>query len=134
MPAQREVVFGIWLDAQSLQEWMCAGATRVTYAEVHPVVGGYFRVDMTTPDGQTLVHSGEYLLIQPPEKLVFTWRSPSVEDAMTRVTVELNDHGDACTLTLTHETLPNEHIVRRHHMGWSDILSKLQASVSEKSS
>ena len=32
LPASREEVFDAWLDAESLQEWMCPGATRKTVA------------------------------------------------------------------------------------------------------
>ena len=132
MPAPRETVFALWLDAASLKDWMCAGDTHVSSIVVNPVVGGRFRIDMTSPDGRTLLHIGEYLVIQPPEKLVFTWRSPAVDDRTTQVTVELRDDGDGCQLTLIHETLPHEGSVEQHRMGWNDILSKLVACIVEE--
>jgi uncharacterized protein YndB with AHSA1/START domain len=129
MPAPREAVFALWLEADSLKSWMCAGSSRVAFIEVNPVVGGQFRIDMASPDGQTLIHTGEYLVIQPPEKLVFTWHSPAVEDRTTKVTIELRDDGDLCELTLVHEALPDEENVQMHHYGWNDILSKLSARI-----
>ena len=74
LPASREEVFDAWLDAESLQEWMCPGATRKTVAEVDARVGGRFRIVMTGEHGDT-EHTGEYREIRRPDRLVFTWIS-----------------------------------------------------------
>jgi uncharacterized protein YndB with AHSA1/START domain len=65
----------MWLDAESLHHWMHPGDGAVSHIEVNPVVGGTFRFDMRDKGGQIHVHTGQYLEIQRPEKLRFTWNS-----------------------------------------------------------
>jgi uncharacterized protein YndB with AHSA1/START domain len=70
-------------------------------------------------------HTGEYRVVEPPSKLVFTWKSKGTDDEVTLVTVDLIAHGGSCELTLTHEKLPSAGIRDRHETGWTDIVAKL---------
>lgn len=72
----------------------------------------------------TYIHTGEYLEIVPPEKIVFTWNSHVVTN--TRVTVELRDLGDSTELTLTHELLETEELRKTHTGGWDGCLLNLE--------
>ena len=73
---------------------------------------------------ETHVHSGKYLEIVPPEKLVFTWSSAIVTDS--RVTVVFKDLGDSTELTLTHELLETEDLRQKHTYGWNGCLENLE--------
>ena len=115
----------MWLNPESLRRWMCPCDTSVSHVEVQPVVGGAFRIDMRSADGTVAVHTGRYLEIQRPSRLVFTWRSPAVEQG-SQVTVTFADHPDGCLLELRHELLPNQESVDDHRAGWSDILEHLR--------
>jgi uncharacterized protein YndB with AHSA1/START domain len=81
--APRERVFAAWIDADSLRRFMCPGGGTVPRVELEPRVGGSFRIDMQHKDKDELwVHTGTYLEVSPPERLVFTcdsmpWRSCS---------------------------------------------------------
>ena len=79
-------------------------------------------------EGDVLPHYGEYLEIRPPEKLVFTWNSPAVQN--TRVTVELTDRGDSTELWLTHELLETEANRTSHTEGWTYCLEQLNQLVT----
>ena len=116
----------MWLDPESLRHWLCPGNTHVAYIELNPIVGGSFQIDMRTEDDQVYVHSGKYLEIQRPEKLVFTWNSPAVGERASRVTVEFHEKAEHCRLVLRHELLPDERAVENHRAGWTDILDRLR--------
>ena len=77
----------------------------------------------TPTETNTFVHTGEYLEIIPPEKLVFTWSSHIVTN--TRVTVELRDLGDSTDITITHELLKTEELSNMHNDGWTGCLASL---------
>jgi uncharacterized protein YndB with AHSA1/START domain len=125
LPASPEEVFELWLDPESVKYWMCPGDTSVAYIELDPRVEGAFRIDMRTPSGEVYTHTGKYLEIQPPRKLVFTWISSATANQSSLVTIMLFPHDDGCRLELTHERLPGDEAVIKHRQGWADILELL---------
>jgi uncharacterized protein YndB with AHSA1/START domain len=116
-------VFAAWLDPASLALWMCPGDVQHAEAEVDARVGGQFRILMRHGrDGYE--HRGEYLVIDRPSRLSFTWISTATEFRPTVVTVELHEQGDATELVLTHQGLAAAS-ASDHRKGWSDIVRKL---------
>ena len=88
---------------------------------------GRFRIVMKGPDCDH-EHTGEYLVVERPRRLVFTWISESTHGRTTTVTLELVPRGpDETELVLVHEGLPDETAAGRHRSGWEDILRKLEA-------
>lgn len=124
LAATRERVFAAWIDPDSMREWMCPGHTQSTEARLDPRVGGSFRIVMKGKD-QDHEHTGEYLVVDPPSKLVFTWISKGTDNQPTRVTVELLDRGKQCELVLTHERFPTPEKVEDHKRGWGEIADLL---------
>jgi uncharacterized protein YndB with AHSA1/START domain len=126
LAASPEEVFAAWSDPESLRVWMCPGDLRWAEAEVDFRVGGRFRIVMhgDTPYAQ----HGEYLEIDPPKRLVFTWISEwiSEAEAHTRVEVTLEPASDGGTrLQLVHDALPPGDAYAGHEEGWRSILEKL---------
>ena len=124
IPASREEVFAAWVDPESIRHWMCPGDILTAEAQLDPRIGGSFRIVMKGAD-RAVEHTGEYKVIDPPSKLVFTWRSRGTNFQPTLVTVELLERGDGCELVLTHERLPSADAVARHNGGWSQIAARL---------
>lgn len=116
-------LFRAWTDPALLARWMSPVGSAV--AEIDPRVGGRLRVVMIG-DGQTIEHAGEFLELDAPHRLVFTWSSPFTGDVASRVTVELTERRDGTDLTLRHELLPEE-AVASHAGGWSAMLDRLAA-------
>lgn len=127
-PVPRERVFAAWLDPATLEQFMCPGAVNGVRAEVEARVGGKYRIMMQKPDGD-VEHRGEYLVIEPPSRLSFTWISVNTENRPSVVTIELAEIGGGTELTLTHRRLPPTQ-VDGHTLGWTDILGKLAATLS----
>jgi uncharacterized protein YndB with AHSA1/START domain len=119
----------MWLNPESLRRWMCPGDSEVVYVELHPVVGGAFRIDMQTIDGHIIVHTGQYLQIQRPDKLIFTWNSSILGEHPSQVTVEFYAQGENCLMVLLHELPPDEAIIEAHRHGWTTTLDLLAASI-----
>jgi uncharacterized protein YndB with AHSA1/START domain len=90
--------------------------------------GGEFRMDVTPGS----VASGEFVEIDRPRRLVFTWGwaegggGPElVPPGSSTVEIELRPSGSGTTLTLIHSGLPTEESSGNHGQGWEHYLSRL---------
>ena len=93
-------------------------------------VGGHFRL-VKADEHLRIEHTGEYRVIQPPELLVFTWRSEFTGMHDTLVTVRLIERRPHETeIEVTHE-LATDHEASSHAGGWSQLLGRLQAYVED---
>jgi uncharacterized protein YndB with AHSA1/START domain len=123
IPVPRDRVFQAWLDPKSLVHWMRPGGCTEATAEVDAQVGGTFRIVMMEGP-KRYVHTGEYLAIDPPRRLEFTWISDATDHRPTLVTVEFLERDRGTELVLTHRRLPFKQ-VESHRGGWTDILQLL---------
>ena len=125
LDATCEEVFDAWTDPMSLMQFMRPGdqVQRVD-VEVDARVGGKYRIDMIGM-AEITSHTGEYLVIDRPKKLAFTWISKHTENRPTVVTIELTPKGNArCEIVLTHSGLPDGQ-VPGHTQGWTGVVEKL---------
>jgi uncharacterized protein YndB with AHSA1/START domain len=76
-----------------------------------------------------VLHTGEYLEIDRPRRLVFTFGVPQFDPGYTRVTVEIVSDGEACDLTLTNDDVPDDY-AEGNHDGWTRILAGLVPAIS----
>lgn len=124
LPASPEVVYDEWLDAAALAEFICPYPTTAGTVECDPRIGGKLRIDMVDEDG--VVHIiGEYLELERPHRLRFTWNSTYGGGFQSVVSVTLDPHGEAETLmTIEHAQLPPEWR-DDHEQGWTQIAAQL---------
>ena len=132
LPASAAEVFDAWLNPESLAVWMAPGSVARSVVEVDARVGGRFRIVMRGPDCDH-EHVGQYLVLERPRRLVFTWISEATFGQTTTVTLEIVRRGpEESELTLTHEGLPDEPAETKHRSGWGQIVDKLGAALSRK--
>jgi uncharacterized protein YndB with AHSA1/START domain len=129
IPASRRAVFEAWLDADTLRRFMCpAEGTGVSRVEVEPRVGGSFLIVMRVGERE-LPHRGSYRLIEPDERIVFSWHS-HLAGENSEVTLTFSDAGPGQTLlTLEHRGL-DEPAIAPHTGGWTHILDELAAALA----
>jgi uncharacterized protein YndB with AHSA1/START domain len=126
--ASPERVFDAWLNVRSIGKWLFATpAGQMVRAEVEPKVGGRF-VLTDRRDGVDVDHVGEYLEIDRPRRLVFSFSVPTYSAEATCVTVEITPAGDGCELVLTHEGVLADYGDRTTG-GWTGVLEGLAASL-----
>jgi len=82
------------------------------------------------PDGR-VGDSGEVLEIDPPRKLVLSWRNEFKEElkpeGASRLTYQLDPEGESVKLTVIHETdQPKSKLIDAVSQGWPHILSSLK--------
>lgn len=125
--ADPERVFRAWTDPTDLKRWSCPeGDYSVADVKVDLAVGGKYRIQMKTPDGNSVAAHGVYKEIERPRKLVYTWDWEHESIGETRVTVEFNDLGGSTEVVLTHERFPNAEAKTGHEEGWTGCLNRLE--------
>jgi uncharacterized protein YndB with AHSA1/START domain len=126
-----EEAFDAWLNPTIMSKFMM-GMPGMAESEVENEAreGGNFTVVMHYR-GEKFPHTGKYLEISRPDKLVFTWTSRhSVVDKST-VTLHFSKINDNRTkISLTHVKFINEEERSGHEKGWSHILDNLNRIMS----
>ena len=82
-------------------------------------------------DGLDYEHRGEYLAIEPPSLLSFTWISRATDHKPTVVTIEFHERGTGTELVLTHRRLAPK-AVEGHRQGWTDIVRLLDEALTSR--
>lgn len=83
------------------------------------------------PDGR-VADSGEILEIDPPKRLILSWRNefqPALhEEGYSRLTYELEEQGTMVKLTVIHEMdKPGSKLIEAISSGWPMILASLKS-------
>jgi uncharacterized protein YndB with AHSA1/START domain len=128
LPAPIAEVFAFWTNPELMAQWLAPTGSAEVEADVR--VGGRFRVTMIDGDFR-LVHTGEYLVVDPPHRLSFTWSSPYTGPDASQVDVILTARGSATRLVLVHDRLPDE-TRSSHEGGWMTILDRLAALMAHQ--
>ncbi|RDI99925.1 SRPBCC domain-containing protein [Dyella solisilvae] len=124
--AERE--FDAWLDPATAGRWLFATDTgEMVHVGIDARVGGRFCFT-DRRDGVDVDHVGEYLEIERPHRLVFTFAVPRYSTAHTRVSIDITPWGAGCELVLTHEEVLPEW-AEATQRGWGDILGRLDESL-----
>lgn len=124
-PVSPEQLFRAWTTPEELKRWHAPDPMTIPLVEVDLRVGGSYRIHMREPGGQEFQVSGIYRLVEPPRKLVYTWKWDH-EDTETQVTLEFKPQGNGTELILTHEGLASEDSRARHEHGWTSIVERLE--------
>lgn len=127
--ASPDRIYAAWTDPAQLKEWFGPENVRTRNFIADARVGGKYRWDLTTPEGEEMSAFGEYQELVPGKKIVFTWKWDDDEVWQERnslVTVELFDRDGGTEVFFKHEQLPSEESRDRHTEGWNSILDRLQ--------
>ena len=122
LPAAPERVWRAFTDPAALTAWFWPHLAAVV--EVDLRVGGGYRITATNGPTDDFGISGEYVSLEPPHRLVFTWRWHG-EPEETLVTIELAGTGDKTVMTLVHERFAEQPARDAHAQGWHDCLDRL---------
>ncbi len=127
--ASRERVFSAWTLPDQMKEWAAPEGIAIQEAHVDLKVGGNYHIQMRTPEGVEHNARGTYKEVDPPNRLVYTWRWAETDHDVgeTLVTVEFNEMGDATEIVLTHERFPSSEARDSHDQGWVSCLNRLEA-------
>jgi uncharacterized protein YndB with AHSA1/START domain len=120
-----EIVFPYFTDSEKYTRW------KGLEADLDARPGGVYRVMMLNG----VWCEGEYLIVEPPHRLVFSWgwkgdRLPAgfadVPPGTTTVEVTFVQDGDGTIIRLRHTGLPTEDALNVHLFGWTTYFGRLE--------
>ncbi len=136
--ATAERVYDTWLDARQVRLWMAAALKSFGFAgdiqriEIDARVGGkFFFSDMR--DGKEAQHWGNYIELDRPRKIIFTWIVDESEEANpSKVTLTIQSESTGCVASIVHEMDAKwVDYVARTESGWSRMLQQVDNLLGE---
>lgn len=121
-------VFRELTDPPEVARWWGPDGFTIPSVESDLRPGGAYRIAMRPPEGELFYLVGEFLEVEPPERLVYTfrWKDPDPEDRETVVTLSLHDiDAGRSELVLDQGDFASERRRALHEEGWSQGLGKL---------
>ncbi|MFT4470057.1 SRPBCC family protein [Arthrobacter sulfonylureivorans] len=127
LDAPCEQVFRMLTEPAELAKWWGPEGFTMPEALLDLQPGGSYRLTMKPPDGEPFHLAGEYLVIDPPRRLVYTfrWEEPTPDDRETTVTLALDPREGRTWIALSHGEFATEERLGLHRAGWADSLGKL---------
>ena len=89
-----ERVFDAWVNPGMMRKWFFTLEGTNKVAQNDPQVGGAWEI-IDHREGKDYRAIGEYLEMDRPNKLVFTFKMPQFSEAADTITVELQEHQKA---------------------------------------
>jgi len=129
--APPERVFQAISDPNQLKNWWGQkGKYHHTQIECDIRPGGKWRSAGAGDDGKKFEVSGEYLEVDPPRLLVYTWDANFDGGTATTVRWELRPHEGGTLVKLQHSGFAKQPEVSKHYSGgWPTVLAWMQAYV-----
>jgi uncharacterized protein YndB with AHSA1/START domain len=132
LPAPWALVFRAHTDPDLLAKWWGPSGFSSPSIELDLRVGGRYRIAMQPPDGVLFYLTGEFLDVDAPSRLAYTfrWEDPDPDDRETTVTFSLADVGESTRVTVDQGAFATEGRRALHVQGWSESLDRLQELMS----
>jgi uncharacterized protein YndB with AHSA1/START domain len=123
-------VWRAWTDANVARLWFGSDPDgTVLEARMDARVGGSFEVTFANSDGTTYTCTGEYLELEPEEKLVFTWGWKNRPSAVERVTVTFESDGSGTLMTFEHADIDSA-TTHDYAPGWKRTFQKIERALA----
>jgi uncharacterized protein YndB with AHSA1/START domain len=128
-------VFEAWTSEEVLRRWLHAGPDWETpTAEVDLRVGGRIRVAMRdTSDGSEWGATGEYTIVEPPHRLVFTWVWDEDPDNPQLIELEFTERDDGTSVLMTNSAIPTQGRLKDQEGGWNRCYDNLERALATPS-
>jgi uncharacterized protein YndB with AHSA1/START domain len=125
--APAEDVFDAWTSAEVIGRWFRPGRDwGEASAEVDLRVGGKVSVVMRAPDGSEVGASGEYTLIERPNRLAFTWTFDDDLSNQQMIELEFTEQDGATRVVFVNSDISAERRRDAQYEGWRACLDNLE--------
>lgn len=125
-PALR--VFEAWTSEEVLRRWLHGmPGWETPMAEVDLRVGGRIRIVMRDPvSGAEAGATGEYQVVEPPQRLVFKWVWDDQPDQPQLIELEFSELDGRTTVLMTNSAIPSDGRLQSQERGWNVCYDNLE--------
>lgn len=127
--APPQALWAAWTEPAALSRWF-GPAGGATEAEVDLRVGGRYRIRFAGHGNERHEVAGEYLVVDPARRLVFSWAFHSTPERISRVSIELRAAPGGTELLFVHDRFFSAEACSNHGRGWPAFFDSLQAYTS----
>ena len=123
-----ERVFRAFTDAGELKRWFGPGSMVIKSVEMDSRVGGAYRIEMQSPDGEIFTVKGEIRQLSEPHTIVYTWsweEEDGAEEHESLVSIKLSSAEGGTDIELVHTQLASDESAQRHSEGWVSTFNEL---------
>jgi uncharacterized protein YndB with AHSA1/START domain len=135
LDAPRERVFRALTDASELARWFGPRGGTLPELSLELRVCGRYRFTMKPPGCERFHLSGEFLEVEFPHRLVYTFRyeEPAPDDRETVVVLALAALGQTTEIFLLQDPFATAERLALHRTGWTESFEKLRELVERES-
>ncbi|HEY9842793.1 MAG TPA: SRPBCC domain-containing protein [Candidatus Obscuribacterales bacterium] len=126
--AAPEVLFDAWVRARNARYWLFAtGADERYEAGFDARIGGRYHITVRRK-GFDFKAVGEYLEVEWPHRLVFTYGMPQFAPDFDHISVELATDGEGCLMSFTQAGMPPDYRSATEE-GWKRMFDLLEQAL-----
>ncbi len=122
-------VFRAWTDPEQVRQWWGPGDVVCRECSIDLRVGGTYRIANQMPDDSVLWITGEFLRLEPPHLIEYTWRrgleSQTMSGSDERVSVRFSDLSGQTEVLVEHSRILDRTDYESHEYGWLGCLDGL---------
>ncbi len=132
-------VFRAWTDPHVVQRWFGPAPGALVAATVDLRIGGQWCFVEHQSGAASSGFSGQYVVVEPPERLVFTWEKFATDangvrtsTAPSRVEIRLAQNGVGTDLHITHSGIVGHEMRRGFAGGWNRGIAGLLLIIAQR--
>ena len=134
--APRELLFRAWTTAEMAKRWWGCTEFPASHMEMDARPGGRWRGCLRSDEGAEIWLGGEFVELNPPGRLVFTFVREAVpaigiERVETRVTLVFTERAGRTSMSFRQEFFTSVALRDSHETGWSTGMTRLEGILSE---
>ena len=127
LAAPREEVFAACVDPERLATWWGPSGFTAPSIELDVRAGGAYRIAMQPPGAELFHLHGEFLEVEPPRRLSYTfvWEPLDPDDRETIVALSFVETAAGTNLLVEQGIFATEARYEVHRNGWTEALERL---------
>lgn len=126
----RETLWRFWTIPSLMQRWFGSDPKgTVLSAQADVRVGGAFSVTFQNANGTEYTCAGSYLVVEPFERLEFTWFWKGRESHVETISLVFADGPDGVTMTFVHSNI-DPATTHGYEAGWRSSFEKLRKAMA----
>lgn len=127
--ASPEQVYDAWTQPEILAKWWGPEGSTCPEAELDLREGGQWRTVMAHADGRTNECSGQYRLLDRPNRLVMSWSWKQEDGSQgheTEIDITFETSGTGTLMTFVQKVFAEAEHRNMHEMGWTSSFKCLE--------